>query len=144
MDLPAHGASKLTGAGPAEAGRSVRDVCETEAPVDAIIAHSFGFIATAAALRSGASADYVILIAPPVLGWEARQNRNGTDPTVFDRVLKILADDGRALPEAFGFESAFAGFDGKLRFIGSDDDDVYPGKGRWLLKALRHHPIGTD
>jgi hypothetical protein len=122
----------------------VREVCEAEAPPDAIFAYSFGYIPTAAARQSRTMADYVILIAPPVLGWEARQNRNGADPAVLDRVLKILADDGRALPEAFGFESAFAGFDGKLRFIGSDDDDVCPGKGRWLLKALRHHPIETD
>lgn len=126
MDLPAHGASKATAFGQVEAGQAVRDVCEAEAPIDAIIAHSFGCIATAAALQSGARAHYVILIAPPVLGWETRQRRKGTDPAVVDRVLKILADEGRALPEAFDFKAALAGFDGKLLFIGSDDDDICP------------------
>ncbi|MBI1400858.1 hypothetical protein [Hyphomonas sp.] len=68
----------------------------------------------------------------------------GTDPAVIDRVLKIPADDGRALPEAFNFESALADFDGNLLFIGCDEDDICPRKGRRRLKALRHHPIETD
>ncbi|MBI1400857.1 hypothetical protein [Hyphomonas sp.] len=39
MDLPAHGASKASAFGRDEAGRSLREVCEAEAPIDAIIAH---------------------------------------------------------------------------------------------------------
>ena len=72
MDLPAHGASKASALGWDEAGRCVREVCEAEAPINAIIAHSFGCNAIAAAMQSRARADYIILIALPVLGCEAR------------------------------------------------------------------------
>ncbi|MEZ5998465.1 MAG: alpha/beta hydrolase, partial [Hyphomonas sp.] len=66
MDLPGHGASTAGNAGWAAAGASVRDVCAAEGPVDTIIAHSFGSIATLRAIELGATADYLVLIAPPL------------------------------------------------------------------------------
>jgi pimeloyl-ACP methyl ester carboxylesterase len=122
MDLPAHGASKATSYGGDVAGESVRSVCAAEAPIDAIIAHSFGCIATANALKAGAKADYVVLIAPPVLGWAESHRRQGTDPEVLARALAIVEKSGGGELGAFDFASALAGYDGKLLFIGSDAD----------------------
>lgn len=126
MDLPAHGASKSTEYGGEHAGKSVHAVCDAEAPVDAIIAHSFGCVATANALKNGAWADYVILIAPPVLGWAEARRRSGTDPAVIDRVLHIVKAAGGGELGAFDFESALSGYTGKLLFIGSEADTGCP------------------
>ncbi|MEX1251640.1 MAG: alpha/beta hydrolase [Hyphomonas sp.] len=126
MDLPAHGASKSTEFGGEHAGRSVHAVWEAEAPLDAIIAHSFGCVATANALKNGARADYVILIAPPVLGWAESKRRTGTEPAVIDRALEIFEASGGGELAPFDFAGALSGYEGKLLFIGSDADIVCP------------------
>ena len=122
MDLPGHGASKATEFGGEAAGQSVFEVCEAEAPVDAIVAHSFGCIATANALKQGATVGAVILIAPPVLGWAESKRRSGTDPAVLDRALEIVAEAGGGELGPFDFESALSGYQGDLLLIGSDAD----------------------
>lgn len=122
MDLPAHGASKAKDYGGEAAGKSVLDVCKAEAPIDTIIAHSFGCIATATALKNGAKADYVILIAPPVLGWAEAKRREGIDPAALKKALGIIRANGGGELGPFDFTSALAGYDGKLLFIGSDAD----------------------
>jgi Serine hydrolase len=122
MDLPAHGASKVKAFGSEAAGKSVLDVCTAEAPIDTIIAHSFGCIATASALKAGAKADYVILIAPPVLGWAEAKRREGVDPAVLEGALEVLRAEGRGDLAPFDFTGALAGYSGKLLFIGSDAD----------------------
>lgn len=126
MDLPAHGASKATEYGGEAAGKSVLDVCTAEAPIDTIIAHSFGCIATANALKNGAKADYVVLIAPPVLGWAEAKRREGTDPEVLERALEHVRAAGGGELEPFDFADALAGYDGKLLFIGSEADTGCP------------------
>jgi pimeloyl-ACP methyl ester carboxylesterase len=122
MDLPAHGASKLKEYGGEVAGKSVLEVCTAEAPIDTIIAHSFGCVATANAIRNGARADYVILIAPPVLGWAEAKRRQGTDPAVLERALEIIRANGGGELGPFDFAGALGGFKGKLLFIGSEAD----------------------
>ena len=122
MDLPAHGASKAADFSGAAAGRAVLDVCAAEAPMDAIIAHSFGCIATANALKAGAKADYVVLIAPPVLGWAEAKRREGADPAVLDSALDFLRTTGKGDLAPFDFTGALTGYSGKLLFIGSDAD----------------------
>lgn len=122
MDLPAHGASKASDFSPAAAGKAVFDVCAAEAPIDTIIAHSFGCIATATALKAGAKADYVILIAPPVLGWAEAKRREGVDSAVLDQALEVLRAEGKGGLAPFDFTGALTGYSGKLLFIGSDAD----------------------
>lgn len=122
MDLPAHGASKAADFSGAAAGKAVLDACAAEAPIDAIIAHSFGCIATANALKAGAKADYVVLIAPPVLGWAEAKRREGADPAVLDSALDFLRTTGKSDLAPFDFTGALAGYSGKLLFIGSDAD----------------------
>ncbi len=122
MDLPAHGASKASAFGAHAAGRAVFDVCAAQGPIDTIIAHSFGCIAAANALQDGARADYVILIAPPVLGWGEAKRREGADPAVLDTVLEYVRASGGGELAPFNFESALAGYGGKLLFIGSHAD----------------------
>lgn len=126
MDLPAHGASKAKEFGREAAGKSVKTVCDAEAPIDAIIAHSFGCVATALALKNGAKADYVILIAPPVLGWAESKRRSGVEPAVLERALQIIQAAGGGEIGPFDFADALADYQGKLLFIGSDADSVCP------------------
>jgi pimeloyl-ACP methyl ester carboxylesterase len=122
MDLPAHGASKTTDFSSAAAGKAVLDVCAAEAPIDAIIAHSFGCIATANALKAGAKADYVVLIAPPVLGWAEAKRREGADPAALAAALEYVRASGGGELAPFDFAAALSGYTGKLLFIGSDAD----------------------
>lgn len=122
MDLPAHGASKASDFSGAAAGKAVLDVCAAEAPIDAIIAHSFGCIATANALKAGAKADYVVLIAPPVLGWAEAKRREGADPAALDKALEFVRAAGGGELAPFDFAGALAGYTGKLLFIGSGAD----------------------
>lgn len=126
MDLPAHGASKAREYDGEAAGRSVHAVCTAEAPIDAVIAHSFGCIAIANAIKAGAKADYVILIAPPVEGWAESRRRQGTDPATIDRAAEIRRAEGGAEFGPFDFASALSGYEGKLLFIGSDADAECP------------------
>jgi pimeloyl-ACP methyl ester carboxylesterase len=126
MDLPGHGASKETRFDGEHAGRAVHAVCEAETPIDAIIAHSFGCVATANALKNGAKADYVVLIAPPVLGWAESKRRSGVAPAVIDRVLDIVKASGGGELGPFDFVSALSDYTGKLLFIGSDADTGCP------------------
>ncbi len=122
MDLPAHGASKAREYGGDAAGRAVFDVCAAQGPIDTIIAHSFGCIAAANALKAGARADYVILIAPPVLGWAEAKRREGADPVVLDKALESVRASGGGELAPFDFAGALGGYGGKLLFIGSDAD----------------------
>jgi len=126
MDLPGHGASKAADFSAEAAGQAVLGVCEAEAPIDTIIAHSFGCIAAARAVASGAEADYMILIAPPVLGWAETKRREGADPGVLDAALAVLAAEGRSDLAPFDFTRALAGYSGKLLFIGSEADISCP------------------
>ncbi len=126
MDLPAHGASKATEFGGEAAGSAVHDVCKAHAPIDAIIAHSFGCIAAANALKSGAAADHVILIAPPVLGWAESKRRAGVPPVVLERALVIAGEAGSGEPGAYDFDGSLSGYTGKLLLVGSDADTGCP------------------
>jgi hypothetical protein len=83
-------------------------------------------VATANALKRGAKADYVILIAPPVLGWAESKRRIGVDPAALERALEIVAASGGGEIGPFDFEAALSNFAGKLLFIGSDADTVCP------------------
>lgn len=122
MDLPAHGASKATEFGSEHAGQAVYDVCEAHTPITAIVAHSFGCVAAANAIKLGARADRMVLIAPPVLGWRESKRRSGVDEAVIDRVMEIIAEAGGGELGAFDFEDALSGYDGDLLFIGSEAD----------------------
>ncbi|MCA8901414.1 MAG: alpha/beta hydrolase [Hyphomonas sp.] len=130
MDLPGHGASDAANAGWAAAGAAVRDVCAAEGPIDTIIAHSFGGIATLRAIELGAVADYVVLIAPPLSdakgGFRDRQMKKGYPEDVISRAeslhlertgLPISRTDWRAVLEGFG---------GKVLIVGSEADTECP------------------
>lgn len=130
MDLPGHGASGIESAGWAVAGASVRDVCEAEGPVDTIIAHSFGCIATLWAVELGAKADYLVLIAPPLSegkgGFRERQKKKGYSDEVIARA-EALHLERTGLPiSRTDFRSAVEGFAGKVLMIGSHADAECP------------------
>ena len=126
MDLPAHGASTSKDFGRYQAGSAIYNVCKTHAPIDAIIAHSFGTVATAKAIQLGAKADYLVLIAPPVLGWADIQRRRGADPAAIDRALELAGEKRIAEMEPYNIAEALSGYEGRVLFIGSDADPVCP------------------
>ncbi len=130
MDLPGHGASKAESCHWPQAGRSVTDVCAAQAPIDTIIAHSFGGIATARAIALGARADFVVLIAPPldrsVSGWTATQRRNGVSEAIISKAASIYQERTGFEIEGFDLAQAMEAFEGKVLFIGSDADERCP------------------
>ena len=130
MDLPGHGASAIETAGWAVAGASVRDVCEAEGPIDTIIAHSFGCIATLRAVELGAKADYLVLIAPPLSegkgGFRERQMKRGHSKEVIARAEALHLERTGLRISRTDFRGAVEGFFGKVLIIGSHADAECP------------------
>ncbi|MEZ6000683.1 alpha/beta fold hydrolase [Hyphomonas sp.] len=130
MDLPGHGASGIESAGWAVAGTSVREVCDAEGPIDTIIAHSFGCIATLRAVELGAKADYLVLIAPPLSegkgGFQERQKKKGYSDEVIARAEQLhLERTGLPLSRT-NFLRVVESFSGKVLIVGSHADSECP------------------
>jgi pimeloyl-ACP methyl ester carboxylesterase len=138
MDLPGHGASKAENCLWPFAGQSVAEVVAAEGPVDTIIAHSFGCIATMRAIALGARADYVVLIAPPLdpaRNWTARQRKEGASEAAIARAQDLFRDRTGFDIEGFDPSAAMQGFDGKLMMIGSHGDEECPVEPMQALAA---------
>jgi pimeloyl-ACP methyl ester carboxylesterase len=125
MDLPAHGASKADTCTPQTAGTSVADVCAAEGPIDTVIAHSFGCDATVRAIAAGAHADYLVLIAPPLLEWADYQRLKGYDDATIIRAGELLAERGGNMART-DFRAALADYKGAVLLIGSEADESSP------------------
>ncbi len=129
MDLPGHGASKAEDCLWPHAGQAVFDVCAAEGPIDTIIAHSFGCIATLRAIELGATADYVVLIAPPLdraKNWSARQRKEGASDAGLARAAELYRARTGFDVEGFDAIKAAASFTGKLLVLGSQADEECP------------------
>ena len=126
MDLPAHGASKVDACTPVTAAASVAEVCAAEGPIDAIIAHSFGCEASVRAIAAGASPDYLILIAPPLLGWADYQRLKGHDDAVIDRALALLQERTGSDMARTDFRAALQDYKGTVLLVGSEADESCP------------------
>jgi pimeloyl-ACP methyl ester carboxylesterase len=137
MDLPAHGASKTEHCTPVTAGAAVAEVCAAEGPIDAIIAHSFGCEASVRAIAAGASPDYLILIAPPLLDWAGYQRLKGHDDAVIARALALHRErTGSDMPRT-DFRAALADYKGTVLLVGSEADESSPlGLIRDLAESL--------
>ena len=114
MDLPGHGASKAEACTPVTAGASVAAVCAAEGPIDTIIAHSFGCEAAALAIAAGAEPDYLVMIAPPLLGWADYQRMRGEDDAVITRALELHEEKTGAPMSKTDITAALADFEGSV------------------------------
>ncbi|RIJ26221.1 alpha/beta fold hydrolase [Henriciella barbarensis] len=126
IDLPAHGASSAETCSWQFAGQSVLDVCTDQQPIDAIITHSFGSLAAAAAISEGAQADYLVMIAPPIEHWSERQRRKGVPDDVIARAAELLLErkaEDTAPPD---LAALLARFEGQILLIGSQADESCP------------------
>lgn len=126
MDLPAHGASSLEQCTWKVAGQSVLDVCKAEAPIDAIITHSFGSLAAAEAISAGAEADYLVMIAPPLEPWAARQRKKDVPEDVIEAAEDLFKRRTGLDINGPDMKTALAGFKGKILIIGSHGDESCP------------------
>lgn len=126
MDLPAHGASTLETCNWQIAGQSISDVCAVHQPIDAIITHSFGSVAAAEAISSGAACDYLVMIAPPLEPWTERHRRKGVPDAVIARAEELLAEQGGHSPSPPELQTALRNFEGRILIIGSRADESCP------------------
>ena len=126
MDLPSHGASKVEYCTPETASVSVAETCAAEGPIDTIIAHSFGCEATVRAIAAGAHADYLVLIAPPLLDWADYQRLKGHDDETITRASELLAERGGEIMSRVDFREALADYKGAILLVGSQADESSP------------------
>ena len=130
VDLPGQGASNAEQAGWPYAGAAVRDVCAAEAPIDTIIAHSFGCIATLRAVELGARADYLVLIAPPLSGtdggFRGRQRKKGYSDDVISRAEALCLERTGFPASRSDFRSVLEAYEGRTLIIGSEADAECP------------------
>tara|TARA_R110001606_G_scaffold76760_1_gene177359 strand:- start:322 stop:1080 length:759 start_codon:yes stop_codon:yes gene_type:complete len=126
MDLPGHGASKAEACTPVMAGASVSAVCAAEGPIDTIIAHSFGCEAAALAIAAGAAPDYLVMIAPPLLGWADYQRMKGEDDAVITRALELHEETTGGPMSKTDITAALADYEGSILVIGSAADESSP------------------
>lgn len=129
IDLPGHGASKAELCLWPQAGQSVFEVCAAEGPIDTIIAHSFGCMASMRAIELGAVAGHLVLIAPPLdpaRNWSARQRQDGASDAALVRAAALYKDRTGFEVEGFDAARALAGFTGRLLIIGSAADEDCP------------------
>ena len=100
MDLPSHGASKV-------------EYCTPET-------------ASVRAIAAGAHADYLVLIAPPLLDWADYQHLKGHDDETITRARELLAERGGEIMSRVDFREALADYKGAILLVGSQADKSSP------------------
>ncbi|MEE2878881.1 MAG: alpha/beta fold hydrolase [Pseudomonadota bacterium] len=131
MDLPGHGAARnVENCSWPYAGQAVQAVCDALGPVDTVIAHSFGCLAVASAIKNGARVNNLVLIAPPVSGpgrnRAARWREEGSQDAEISRAYEIFEErtglplDGPDLVEVLDK------FAGRILLVGSQADESCP------------------
>lgn len=131
LDLPAHGASEGKTVSAAEAAAAVRAVADVVGKPAAIIAHSFGCLATTLALKDGLKAGCIVFFAPP--DKQATQLRriglrNGLDEAAIERLIDRVRDRGVPV-DAMDMTRLGAERSEPLFIIHSRDDEMTPSKG---------------
>ena len=159
FDLPGHGFSQAEAAMPVAAAAAVRAVAEAMGPIDSIIAHSFGGMASVIALAEGLSVERVVTIASGAHDgkvWADRFADRGVPREVIDRA-HVLHE---AMTGQAGFAPSITGLlpkmTAKALIVHSTDDEVvsiehayriaelWPGAKLALYDDLGHRPIAQD
>jgi pimeloyl-ACP methyl ester carboxylesterase len=140
FDLPGHGFSPAEMTGPEAAGQAVMAVAGALGPVEAVIGHSFGCVAFAAALDAGLAVERAVLIASPIPRTRGRsldRALEGQPPELAARVREIMAARQAAAPPVFDMEAAVARLTATKALIvhSMDDDDCPPSNAGLLADA---------
>lgn len=152
LDLPGHGFSRAEAASFDAAAQAVRAVGEAMAPVDAVVAHSFGCAVSVMALRDGLPARRAVMIAgnlPRRQGWFDRLLGAGVPGAVVDRVKALSGP-------VYDVEADLPGMTAEALYCHSLDDEqcpvedteamaaLWPGARLALTDGLGHRLIAQD
>ena len=139
MDLPGHGFSKSELTAPDVAARAIAAVAAAQGPIDSIVGHSFGCIASMQAMAAGLAVPRVAFIAPPIPRMSDRWKRiaeKGVPDDVVARAQKIYAAEQTKadMTPPFDPETAAEDMTAKALFVHSLDDDACPASNSQDLK----------
>lgn len=157
MDLPGHGFSTATDTSARGVSKAVREVAKALGPIEAVVGHSYGCLATIVALAQGLQVPRVVLIASPVP--RTRQRRRPDDeyevaPEVVDRAMELRAQGEEERREKL--EEMLRSMTTPALIIHSIDDEqcpmenaermaqLWPGAELLLVDGLGHRFVAQD
>ncbi len=129
FDAPGHGDSANIGASLPSFVTALREVADRLGPVHAVVAHSFGAMAAAAALQRGWSVDRAVLIGPGIWTEDTPrtiQNALGIDQRTMRRVMGRQALRTGTRWHDLMAERLYAGRSEPLFLIHDHDDNEIP------------------
>jgi pimeloyl-ACP methyl ester carboxylesterase len=137
FDLPGHGFSEAEEASWHTASVAIARVVQELGPIDAIVAHSFGCVATAVALSTGLDVARVVLIASPTPSMQGRGHRyaDGVEFTqeMFERAAKLYEERTERPYGGFDLEAAARAMKAEAMIVHSLDDEQCPPEGSQAL-----------
>jgi pimeloyl-ACP methyl ester carboxylesterase len=137
MDLPGHGFSKAELTSPDAAAQAVRAVADACGPMDSLVAHSFGCIASMQAMSAGLDIPRAVFIASPIPRMSERWKRaseKGVPDDVIARAQEIHAAEQAGAPPSFDPLAAAEEMKAKALFVHSLDDESCPASNSQDLK----------
>lgn len=139
MDLPGHGFSKADLNSPETAARAIAAVAAAQGPIDSIVGHSFGCLASMQAMSQGLDVPRVAFIAIPIPNMSNRWKRaseKGVPEDVIARAQEIYtAEQAKAdAPPLFDPVAAAEDMKAKALFVHSLDDESCPASNSQDLK----------
>jgi len=159
FDLPGHGFSQAEAAMPVAAAAAVRAVAEAMGPIDSIIAHSFGGMASVIALAEGLGVERVVTIASGAhdgRAWAERFVERGASREVVDRAHALHQAATGTASFAPDITLVLPQMTARALIMHSTDDevvsvdhayriaDLWPGAKLALYDDLGHRPIAQD
>jgi pimeloyl-ACP methyl ester carboxylesterase len=161
MDLPGHGFTRAELDAPDAAAVAIRAVADACGPIDSLVGHSFGCIASMQAMSLGLGIPRAVFIAPPIPRMSDRWQRvaeKGVPDDVIARAQAIYAEEQAKAdtPPPFDPEAAAETMTAKALFVHSLDDDscpasnsqdlkrAWPGAKIILTDGLGHRLIAQD
>ena len=136
-DLPGHGYSAADFTGVGAAGGAVKAVSEALGPIDSLVCHSFGCVASLQAMADGLNVERAVLIASPLGNRDptkavGRFIERGVDPDVATRAGVLMTE--RQTEPPFDIEAAAKKMTAKGLVIHSlDDDDCEPANASLIV-----------
>lgn len=135
LDLPAHGASDGETLTAHDAAAAILALAEKEGPFEAVIAHSFGCVATTLALEKGLKIHAAVFFAPPARQ-EAQLRRLCTRNGLNDEQAQKVVDVARARGvDLIDVVARAAQRTEPLLVMHASDDDMTPMSGARDLAA---------
>lgn len=160
LDLPAHGFSESPRINVPIAGRALRAVAHRLGPIDAVVGHSFGCLATVWALSAGLDAPRAALIASPVNPDRARHldkfAEHGVPPAIIERAKALAAERFIGDDAPYDVLAAVGAVGARGLIVHSADDEQcpiddarrliaqWPQAAAHLVDGLGHRLIAQD